>query len=149
MTSIWLRKNLFFFFFFFFFFFSHMPSRVQGINDGLVSVESARWGESFPPLPNADHLDQINWRGLTDRLPSIMPYIGKTHRRYKKEEEEEEKTNKNKTKKKQKQDARTFLNFFNFFSPQDHFFLLLLLQSLPPMVTMATVVLTRALLLTR
>lgn len=38
-------------------------------NDGLVSVESARWGEYMGTLNGVDHLDLINW---TNRLRTMM-----------------------------------------------------------------------------
>ncbi|EGV63191.1 lipase 2 [Yamadazyma tenuis] len=42
------------------------------VNDGLVSVESAKWGEYLGTLDNVDHLDLINWtnraRILVDRV---------------------------------------------------------------------------------
>ena len=47
---------------------------LQGVNDGLVSVSSSQWGETFPALPHADHLDQINWRGL-EAIPSPFTYL--------------------------------------------------------------------------
>ena len=34
---------------------------VEGDNDGLVSVESAKWGEFLGVLP-ADHIDQVGHR---------------------------------------------------------------------------------------
>jgi len=41
--------------------FSHrVISKAEGPNDGLVSVESSRWGEYLDTL-RADHLDLINW----------------------------------------------------------------------------------------
>ena len=39
--------------------------RVEGANDGLVSVESARWGDYKGTLVDVSHLDLINW---TNRL---------------------------------------------------------------------------------
>ncbi|CAL8582850.1 lipase 2 [Xanthoria parietina] len=39
--------------------------REEGANDGLVSVESSRWGEYKGTLVNVSHLDLINW---TNRL---------------------------------------------------------------------------------
>lgn len=38
-------------------------------NDGLVSVESAKWGEYLGTLDGVDHLDLINW---TNRLRSVF-----------------------------------------------------------------------------
>jgi len=40
-------------------------SKVEGPNDGLVSVESSRWGEYKGTLADVSHLDLINW---TNRL---------------------------------------------------------------------------------
>ncbi|KAI4227058.1 MAG: hypothetical protein L6R36_002677 [Xanthoria steineri] len=39
--------------------------REEGANDGLVSVESSKWGEYKGTLVNVSHLDLINW---TNRL---------------------------------------------------------------------------------
>ncbi|KAK3834651.1 MAG: Alpha/Beta hydrolase protein, partial [Linnemannia elongata] len=33
----------------------------EGPNDGLVSVKSAQWGEYIRTIPNADHMDLMNW----------------------------------------------------------------------------------------
>lgn len=38
---------------------------VEGANDGLVSVESCKWGEYKGTLNHVSHLDLINW---TNRL---------------------------------------------------------------------------------
>jgi triacylglycerol esterase/lipase EstA (alpha/beta hydrolase family) len=35
--------------------------RVEGMNDGLVSVESSRWGVYKGTLNHVSHLDLINW----------------------------------------------------------------------------------------
>lgn len=35
--------------------------RDEGPNDGLVSVESAKWGQYMGTLVDVDHLDLINW----------------------------------------------------------------------------------------
>lgn len=40
-------------------------AREEGSNDGLVSVESSRWGDYKGTLKNVSHLDLINW---TNRL---------------------------------------------------------------------------------
>lgn len=40
-------------------------SSAEGPNDGLVSVESAKWGEYLGTL-QADHLDEVNWGPLFD-----------------------------------------------------------------------------------
>lgn len=37
--------------------------RVSGPNDGLVSVESSKWGEYIATLDNVNHLDLIGWEG--------------------------------------------------------------------------------------
>ena len=34
---------------------------IEGPNDGMVSVESAMWGEYKGTLRNVNHLDIINW----------------------------------------------------------------------------------------
>jgi triacylglycerol lipase len=39
--------------------------RVEGPNDGLVSVESSKWGTYKGTLVDVSHLDLINW---TNRL---------------------------------------------------------------------------------
>lgn len=36
-------------------------TEVEGANDGLVSVESSRWGKYKGTLMNVSHLDLINW----------------------------------------------------------------------------------------
>ncbi|KAI0015990.1 putative triacylglycerol lipase [Xylariomycetidae sp. FL0641] len=47
----------------------------EGPNDGLVSVESARWGEYKGTLVGVSHLDLINW---TNRLRwSLLKLVGK------------------------------------------------------------------------
>ncbi|KAI0399338.1 Alpha/Beta hydrolase protein [Xylaria palmicola] len=62
-------------------------SRVEGPNDGLVSVASAQWGSYKGTLVNVSHLDLINWtnrwrwmlRGLVGMTPSfnaIAFYLG-------------------------------------------------------------------------
>lgn len=38
-----------------------MIARAEGPNDGLVSVESSRWGEYQGTLDGVSHLDLINW----------------------------------------------------------------------------------------
>jgi triacylglycerol lipase len=35
--------------------------KLEGVNDGLVSVESAKWGTYKGTLVNVSHLDLINW----------------------------------------------------------------------------------------
>ncbi|KAG0215355.1 hypothetical protein BGX28_000095 [Mortierella sp. GBA30] len=48
----------------------------EGPNDGLVSVKSAHWGEYIRTIPNADHMDLMNWvNALTwsrARFPRIL-----------------------------------------------------------------------------
>ena len=41
-------------------------SQREGLNDGLVSVESAKWGHFLDTL-NADHGEQVGLQGLTNR----------------------------------------------------------------------------------
>ena len=38
----------------------------EGPNDGPVSVESAKWGTFISTIPNAGHMDLMNWK-----MPSI------------------------------------------------------------------------------
>ncbi|KAI5292237.1 hypothetical protein KEM52_006519 [Ascosphaera acerosa] len=40
----------------------------EGPNDGLVSVESARWGQYMGTLVDVDHLDLINWANRARRV---------------------------------------------------------------------------------
>jgi triacylglycerol lipase len=48
--------------------FSHdVIAPVEGVNDGLVSVQSARWGE-FLGEWNCDHLNMVGWTGLREWL---------------------------------------------------------------------------------
>jgi triacylglycerol lipase len=42
------------------YFSSCIVTRCEGENDGLVSVESAKWGEFLGVLP-LNHAEQINW----------------------------------------------------------------------------------------
>jgi len=52
--------------------------KMEGPNDGLVSVESARWGTYKGTLVNVSHLDLINW---TNRLKLLFTRItGKTRK---------------------------------------------------------------------
>ncbi|KAL8850512.1 MAG: hypothetical protein Q9221_004560 [Calogaya cf. arnoldii] len=45
---------------------SHLiMEREEGANDGLVSVESSKWGDYKGTLVDINHLDLINW---TNRL---------------------------------------------------------------------------------
>jgi len=55
-------------------------SRVEGPNDGLVSVASSQWGSYKGTLVGVSHLDLINWtnrlkwmlRGLAGRKPGYV-----------------------------------------------------------------------------
>lgn len=38
-------------------------SEREGINDGLVSVESSKWGQYKATLQNVNHLDLVGWVG--------------------------------------------------------------------------------------
>lgn len=46
---------------------------VEGSNDGLVSVRSAKWGEYKGTLVGVTHLDLINW---TNRIKSVAARLG-------------------------------------------------------------------------
>lgn len=46
---------------------------VEGANDGLVSVRSARWGEYKGTLVGVTHLDLINW---TNRIKRVAARLG-------------------------------------------------------------------------
>jgi triacylglycerol lipase len=56
--------------------------RVEGDNDGVVSVSSATWGESCE-VWDADHMNLVNWPqpfvkpALNDRLPSYASLLGR------------------------------------------------------------------------
>lgn len=59
-------------------------SDVSVDNDGLVSVESAKWGEYLGTLDNVDHLDLINWtntmrsayrKTVLDKIPTFDPNV--------------------------------------------------------------------------
>lgn len=39
----------------------HVVDAAEGPNDGLVSVESSRWGDYRGTLRDVSHLDLINW----------------------------------------------------------------------------------------
>jgi triacylglycerol lipase len=43
-----------------------------GANDGMVSVDSARWGTYLGTLTNVDHLDLINWTNAFKRVVSSV-----------------------------------------------------------------------------
>lgn len=45
---------------------------INAPNDGLVSVESAKWGRYLGTLDQVDHLDLINW---TNRLRTVMDKV--------------------------------------------------------------------------
>ncbi len=47
--------------------------KMEGPNDGLVSVESAKWGTYKGTLVEVSHLDLINW---TNRLRSFLWQVG-------------------------------------------------------------------------
>lgn len=60
---------------------------VEGVNDGLVSVESARWGVYQGTLVGVNHLDLINWpnrlrwmvrgwMGVRRRFNAVAFYLG-------------------------------------------------------------------------
>jgi triacylglycerol lipase len=46
----------------------HIVARDEGPNDGLVSVDSARYGESFEQWPDCNHADLVNWPNPAARL---------------------------------------------------------------------------------
>jgi triacylglycerol lipase len=48
---------------------------IEGPNDGLVSVESSRWGEYKGTLMGVTHLDLINWTNRFKRLASSMSLV--------------------------------------------------------------------------
>ncbi|KAH3668555.1 hypothetical protein OGAPHI_002309 [Ogataea philodendri] len=43
----------------------------EGPNDGLVSLESAQWGDYLGHMENVDHLDLINWMNLSKRVKNL------------------------------------------------------------------------------
>lgn len=47
-------------------------NRAAGANDGMVSVESAKWGTYLGTLVNVDHLDLINW---TNSFKKVMSSV--------------------------------------------------------------------------
>lgn len=53
--------------------------RVEGDNDGLVSVSSSRWGTYKGTLKDVSHLDMINW---TNRLRWFMWELSGNKRTY-------------------------------------------------------------------
>lgn len=58
----------------------------EGQNDGLVSVESAKWGEYRGTLHNVNHLDLVGWVGkvrfgwaeLLGRPIKFKPFVSST-----------------------------------------------------------------------
>ncbi|KAG0241626.1 hypothetical protein BGW41_005642 [Actinomortierella wolfii] len=53
----------------------------EGPNDGLVSVESAKWGTYIRTIENADHLDLMNWVNALAWSRARFPWIlgGSSH----------------------------------------------------------------------
>ncbi|KAG0348107.1 hypothetical protein BG004_006082 [Podila humilis] len=53
----------------------------EGPNDGLVSVESAKWGTYVRTIPNADHMDLMNWVNALAWSRARFPWIlgGSSH----------------------------------------------------------------------
>lgn len=58
-------------------------SRIEGPNDGIVSLTSAKWGESFE-VWDADHMDLVNWprplklpRKANSRIPQYAALLGR------------------------------------------------------------------------
>ncbi|KAG0042740.1 hypothetical protein BGZ83_000123 [Gryganskiella cystojenkinii] len=47
----------------------------EGPNDGLVSVKSAQWGEFIRTIPNADHMDLMNWVNALTWSRARFPWI--------------------------------------------------------------------------
>ncbi|GAM20778.1 hypothetical protein SAMD00019534_039530 [Acytostelium subglobosum LB1] len=52
------------------YYFGQLLAEREGRNDGLVSMDSARWGQSFNEIPNCDHINIINW---SESKFDIMP----------------------------------------------------------------------------
>lgn len=47
-------------------------------NDGMVPIESARWGERFTPWPGLDHVNLINWGSFAlPQLPTPVDVVQK------------------------------------------------------------------------
>ncbi len=48
----------------------------EGANDGLVSVNSAKWQDAYfvPPVLDLDHLNQVGWWDPTDLLRWVWPW---------------------------------------------------------------------------
>ncbi|KAG0003971.1 hypothetical protein BGZ79_010671 [Entomortierella chlamydospora] len=53
----------------------------EGPNDGLVSVKSAQWGTYMRTIPNADHMDLMNWVNALTWSRATFPWIlgGSSH----------------------------------------------------------------------
>ncbi|KAF9356611.1 hypothetical protein BGX26_005001 [Mortierella sp. AD094] len=53
----------------------------EGPNDGLVSVKSAQWGTYVRTIPNADHMDLMNWVNALAWSRATFPWIlgGSSH----------------------------------------------------------------------
>ncbi len=51
--------------------------KIDDDNDGLVSVESAKWQDEYfvEPIIDADHLNLIGWTDLSE-LPDIVSFLG-------------------------------------------------------------------------
>ncbi|KEF56898.1 triacylglycerol lipase [Exophiala aquamarina CBS 119918] len=54
-------------------------AEVEGPNDGLVSVRSARWGEYKGTLVGVTHLDLINW---TNRIKNVAARLGLVEQKF-------------------------------------------------------------------
>ncbi|KAN0112876.1 triacylglycerol lipase [Hyaloscypha variabilis] len=53
--------------------------KLEGVNDGLVSVESAKWGTYKGTLVNVSHLDLINW---TNRIKWAVSQLSGNERKF-------------------------------------------------------------------
>ncbi|KAI1313376.1 hypothetical protein EDD11_002686 [Mortierella claussenii] len=53
----------------------------EGPNDGLVSIKSAKWGTYVRTIPNADHMDLMNWVNTLTWSRARFPWIlgGSSH----------------------------------------------------------------------
>jgi triacylglycerol lipase len=57
----------------------------EGANDGLVSIDSARWGEASNQWPDTNHADLVNWPNPAaklqgrwrDRTPDYLALVGR------------------------------------------------------------------------